>query len=137
MIELVEATKAYIEEHAPDMAAALSWQQDPEAVATYVPDGVKAFTEPQPHTPRSTPKGRWVPLVPVPNDFGYPDGYWHWADWTNPPVDGTWDGIVGPGDPQYLLLVQADEYPQQGRNRPPEEPDAQAAAPARGWSSKV
>jgi hypothetical protein len=133
MVALVEATKAYIEANASDMDQALSWRQDPEAVATYPDDFSKAFTEPQPHTPRSTTKGRWVPLGPIPNDFGYPDGYWHWVDWTNPPVDDTWEGIVRPDDPQYLLLVQADEYPQQGRNRPPEDPGARIENEARGW----
>jgi hypothetical protein len=133
MVELIDATKAYILEHASDMAAALSWQQDPEAAATYFPDAGKAFTEPQPHTPRSTTKGRWVPMGPVPNDFGYPDGYWHWVDWTNPPVDDSWSGIVRPHDPQYLLLVQADEYPQQGRMSPPSDQGEALANQARGW----
>lgn len=54
--------------------------------------------------------GGWVPLGPVPNDFGYPDTYWHWVDWTNPPPGETRDDIVRPDAPQYLLMVPASEY---------------------------
>lgn len=133
MVELIETTKQYILDNAGDMTAALSWQRDPAAVASYPADGMKAFTEPQPHTPRSTTRGRWIPLGPVPNDFGYPDGYWHWVDWTNPPIDDTRDGIVRPADPQYLLLVQGDEYPHQGMYHPPADPAVYAAEAARGW----
>jgi hypothetical protein len=133
VVALVEAAKKFILENASDMNAATSWRQDPVAVATYPGDANKAFTEPQPHSPRSTTKGRWVPLGPVPNDFGYPDGYWHWVDWTNPPVDDTKDGIVRPADPQYLLLVQGDEYPHQGRYHAPADPKVYATEAARGW----
>ena len=133
VVELVERAKAYVLAQASDMQAAWSWKTDPTAVSTFPSDVGKAFSEPQPHTPRSTTKGRWEPLGPVPNDFGYPDGYWHWVDWSNPPVDDTFDGIVRPEDPQYLLLVQADEYPHHGTYRAPADQTAYAAEAARGW----
>jgi hypothetical protein len=70
---------------------------------------LKAFQKKVPDM-ASALAGGWVPLGPVPNDFGYPDTYWHWIDWFNPPPGPSRDEIVRPDDPQYLLLVPAWEY---------------------------
>lgn len=62
--------------------------------------------------------GGFVPMSPAPNDFGYPDTYWHWwnqlnarPDWQDRPLgaepqqDREW--IVQPHEIQHLLLVPA------------------------------
>jgi hypothetical protein len=58
------------------------------------------------------------PLGPVPNDFGYPDTYWHWINFlhSRPRLedrnggatpDNKRDNLVVPHDLQHLLMVPA------------------------------